>query len=533
MRSILIAGFPGHFATWLADRLPGISVQIAFSADEAELAAGKGNSLLLIDLALGADETVLALRKLRQRSGAPLPVVVTTELGVEGVDEALLDRLVHGLRVDRLLFHPLDRAELLRAVTGLLGARQAAAEPAPAPVPEVTVRPAWSPPPPTPPAAERISSALDALWPRAQATMFERVGVLEQAARAAAAGQLADALRQQATQEAHRLAGALGTFGLPEGTRIARELETRYGSDAHLTPADGARLAVATVSLRAEVERRPASTAAEAAPPAPAVSADVAAAPAPAPAEVSDAAATVLVLTSDGAVSQAVHEALAGGPARVVVAADPESVDAAARRPLAVVLDVSAGDAEWRALSGVAERFPGVAVIVATERGELPDRLRAVQLGAHGFLQKPLTPESVRDAVAAVLPAPGRRRSRILCVDDDPHLLEAVRAVLEPRGVEVHTLNDPLRFWTRLGEVEPDLLVLDIEMPHVNGIELCRVVRADPRWRSLPVVFLTARTEAETLYRVFAAGADDFVGKPFVGPELIARIHNRLERVQG
>jgi DNA-binding response OmpR family regulator len=156
-----------------------------------------------------------------------------------------------------------------------------------------------------------------------------------------------------------------------------------------------------------------------------------------------------------------------------------------------------------------------------------------VQLGARGFLQKPLAAESVRDAVAAVLPAPGRPHPRVLCVDDDPQLLAAMRAVLEPRGIEVHTLDDPLHLWTRLGEVAPDLLVLDIEMPHVNGIELCRVVRADPRWRSLPVVFLTARTEAETVYRVFAAGADDYVAKPFVGPELVARIHNRLERVRG
>ena len=67
----------------------------------------------------------------------------------------------------------------------------------------------------------------------------------------------------------------------------------------------------------------------------------------------------------------------------------------------------------------------------------------------------------------------------------------------------------------------------------MNGIELCRVVRADPRWRALPVVFLTARTEAETVYRVFAAGADDYVAKPFVGPELVARIRNHLRRARG
>jgi diguanylate cyclase (GGDEF)-like protein len=74
-------------------------------------------------------------------------------------------------------------------------------------------------------------------------------------------------------------------------------------------------------------------------------------------------------------------------------------------------------------------------------------------------------------------------------------------------------------------------VLLDIDMPRVGGIELCRVMRNDPRWSATPVVFLTARTEPETVHRVFAAGADDYVSKPIVGPELVTRVTNRLERV--
>lgn len=506
MRSVLIAGLPGHFGTWLAERLPGVSVQVVFSADEAEEQAAAGGSLLLIDLAVGADETTVALRRLRAGAGAGVPVIVTTEVGATGVDEALLDRLVHGLGVDRLLFHPLDRSELLRAVSGLLGTRAAAA-----------AAPAGPPSPADAAGRERVAGALGELWPRARSAMLDRVAVLEQAARAASGGRLVGALRQRAADEAHRLAGALGTFGLPEGTRLARELETRYAGGTYLTPADGAELAEAAARLRAEIEGRAAS----------AVSPPPAAEAAAGTVRASD---TLLVLTADGAVMQAAREAVAGGAIHVVGAAELQA-GGAGPAPGAVLLDVTSGDGEWRALSQVAARLPGVAVIVATARGELPDRLRAVQLGARGFLQKPLAPESVRDAVAAVLPRPGRA-PRILCVDDDPALLAAVEAVLGPRGIEVRTLDDPLHFWTRLGEVAPDLLVLDIDMPHVNGIELCRVVRADARWRSLPVVFLTARTEPETVYRVFAAGADDYVAKPFVGPELEARIRNRLDRAR-
>lgn len=67
-------------------------------------------------------------------------------------------------------------------------------------------------------------------------------------------------------------------------------------------------------------------------------------------------------------------------------------------------------------------------------------------------------------------------------------------------------------------------------MPHLSGIELCQVVRNDPHWEELPVLVLTAHTDANTVCQLFTAGADDYVSKPIVGPELINRIFNRLER---
>jgi diguanylate cyclase (GGDEF)-like protein len=74
--------------------------------------------------------------------------------------------------------------------------------------------------------------------------------------------------------------------------------------------------------------------------------------------------------------------------------------------------------------------------------------------------------------------------------------------------------------------------MLDVDMPNLNGIELCRVVRNDQRWAEMPVLFLTAHTDSDTIHQVFAAGADDFVSKPIVGPELITRITNRIERTR-
>ncbi len=119
---------------------------------------------------------------------------------------------------------------------------------------------------------------------------------------------------------------------------------------------------------------------------------------------------------------------------------------------------------------------------------------------------------------------------RILAVDDDPVFLSSLTPMLAPWGMAVTPLTDPTQFWPVLKSTAPDLLILDIEMPECDGIALCQAVRRDPQWQSLPILFLTARQNAAG--QVFAAGADDYVAKPVLGPELITRITNRLERTQ-
>jgi DNA-binding response OmpR family regulator len=178
----------------------------------------------------------------------------------------------------------------------------------------------------------------------------------------------------------------------------------------------------------------------------------------------------------------------------------------------------------------IAAQLPGVPVLVTARRDSLLDRVRVLQQGARVFLPRPIAAEEVFNAVARLLPRSGAAAPRILAVDDDPTILSALRALLEPQGFRVHTLDSPLRFWTVLQDTLPDLLILDVDMPHLNGIELCRVVRGDARWNELPILFLTARSDMETLLRIFATGADDYVSKPIVSPALLARIRARLGR---
>lgn len=119
---------------------------------------------------------------------------------------------------------------------------------------------------------------------------------------------------------------------------------------------------------------------------------------------------------------------------------------------------------------------------------------------------------------------------RVLVVDDESDVTELLQYRLEQEGYRVATLNDPLGFVVKVREFEPDLMLLDIMMPELSGIQLCRIVRADPSMKDIPVIFLSARGEVEDRIKGLEAGAEDYVSKPFNTNELMLRISKMLKR---
>ena len=130
-------------------------------------------------------------------------------------------------------------------------------------------------------------------------------------------------------------------------------------------------------------------------------------------------------------------------------------------------------------------------------------------------------------AVQSTLPI----QARVMVVGDDHQLLALLQTLLTPWGLALSTLRDPQQFWATLETNAPDLLLLDLAMVASNGLALCQAVRHDPRWSGLPILCLTANTDANLVHQIFAAGADDFVRQPIIGPELVTRLLNCLERV--
>ena len=119
---------------------------------------------------------------------------------------------------------------------------------------------------------------------------------------------------------------------------------------------------------------------------------------------------------------------------------------------------------------------------------------------------------------------------RVLVVDDESDVTELLHYRLEQEGYRVATLNDPLGFVAKVREFEPDLMLLDIMMPELSGMQLCRIVRADPSMKDIPVIFLSARGEVEDRIKGLEAGAEDYVSKPFNTNELLLRISKMLKR---
>ncbi len=183
-------------------------------------------------------------------------------------------------------------------------------------------------------------------------------------------------------------------------------------------------------------------------------------------------------------------------------------------------------------LAKLTHQTPAVPVLVFTSHDQLTDRLEVAQLGGHSFLSKPLPLTQVLKAVAQAAQQAEAAKQRVMVVDRDPQILATLKRLLEPWGLSVTTLNDPQQFWETLESCSPDLLVLEMNMPILSGVDLCQIVRNDSLWGNLPIIFLISHPNIETIDRVYSVGADDFVSKPIAGSELVSRIINRLERIE-
>jgi len=113
---------------------------------------------------------------------------------------------------------------------------------------------------------------------------------------------------------------------------------------------------------------------------------------------------------------------------------------------------------------------------------------------------------------------------RILVVDDDKDLVKVIKTALEVRGFEVTTAYDGEEALKETERVMPDLIILDIIMPRLNGLEVLQRIKGDPRFNSIPVILLTVKSNKEDVEKGYEFGADYYLSKPFKIEKLLVGI---------
>ncbi|MBI2645754.1 MAG: response regulator [Deltaproteobacteria bacterium] len=118
---------------------------------------------------------------------------------------------------------------------------------------------------------------------------------------------------------------------------------------------------------------------------------------------------------------------------------------------------------------------------------------------------------------------------KILLVDDEKDLVDTIQILLEAKGYSVVSAHDGLAGLEKAKKEKPDLILLDVMMPNLNGYQLCREIKKDPNLKNTPIVMLTAKAQESDRFWGIESGADDYVTKPFDSLNLLETIKNNLK----
>jgi DNA-binding response OmpR family regulator len=118
----------------------------------------------------------------------------------------------------------------------------------------------------------------------------------------------------------------------------------------------------------------------------------------------------------------------------------------------------------------------------------------------------------------------------VLIVDDEPNIVLSLQFLMKKNGFEVRTAKDGEEAMAEISRAAPDLVLLDVMMPKIDGFSICKQIRANPEWKDMRIIMLTARGRDVEREKGLALGADDYITKPFSTKDAIARVEAVLGR---
>jgi DNA-binding response OmpR family regulator len=359
---------------------------------------------------------------------------------------------------------------------------------------------------------------LSNLWQQYRPEYIERAAELYQTIASLAQTPLDRDLRQQAQAQAHTLVGSLGSFGVESASQLADRIERRLKEDLPLTPSELQQLQTQAQTIQTELE-----TATED------LSIEI-----PAPDETRHPI-QLLIVDDDLALANQLASLSEACGIQTHIETDIAAAQAHLTRtqPDVVLLDLgfpNAPNAGFDLLSDLSAQWPQIPVIMFTAHDRFLDRLQSAHLGSRIFLQKPVLPGTVLNTVIQVYQQLGSTDIKLMLIEDDSATAEAIQSILSPWGFQIEIVQTAIEGWQTLSASQPDLLLLSTELPNRSGFDLCQVIRHEPDWSDLPVIFLVANSDPETVRQMYEVGATACVSKSTLEADLVNRILHCIRR---
>ncbi|MGD1863195.1 MAG: response regulator [Phormidesmis sp.] len=353
---------------------------------------------------------------------------------------------------------------------------------------------------------------------------------------------------------AHKLAGSLGSFGIAEGSQIARKIEIsleekllQAGPSAPKATAKSTTKGITKVTAETSGEHTAEHTATETMQFSRLVSAlrsridqaTVQAATEALAASMHEGLPVVLIVSEDGSLAQSLIGCAAQVDLRTQVVATVQQAISVLGLAVCdlIVIDIPAamGDGLLAFVQTIKKSYD-LPIVVLREQLTLDQRLDFVQQGIEIVTHRNALPLQIMTAAAGLIRA-RVSKIKVAIADDDPDILALLHTSLEPWGFQVTTFECASSLWEWLADESDsspaskvDILVLDVEMPEMSGLDLCQILRADARFQSIPILFLTHHQEESLRIQAYQLGADDFIHKAVAPTELATRLRNQLTR---
>ena len=171
-----------------------------------------------------------------------------------------------------------------------------------------------------------------------------------------------------------------------------------------------------------------------------------------------------------------------------------------------------------------------IPTIYISARHDITARLGALRAKGRGFLNKPINPELLIDKVDDLILS-SKSIARIAIIDDDKHVSERNALILQKYNYETLVINVPLHALEKMQKFKPDLILMDIHMPDINGLELAQIIKQDENYLMTPILFLSADKSDAVKQASMTISGDEFLAKDITQKELLQKIHSRLVNV--